>query len=227
MVKNHLKRIAAPRTWPLLRKEDVFVMRPNPGKVMQLSLPLGFVLKELLHVAQTSMQVKKILAQGVVSIDGIMIKELRYPLGLYQVLTLDKKSYRLSLSTKGSLALIPLASAEDKTLVRIISKKVLAKGVLSYGMLNGRTIRAAAKSKSYQVGDSLVMSLKGDVLEHLPFGKGKLVQFIGGRHIGFVGHVQHIDAQVLQVTLADGTTVETLKKYAFVVGDKKSAVTLA
>ena len=31
MVKNHLKRLAAPKTWGIKRKELVWITRPMPG----------------------------------------------------------------------------------------------------------------------------------------------------------------------------------------------------
>lgn len=31
MVRRHLKRIAAPKTWPIKRKEHKWIVRPTPG----------------------------------------------------------------------------------------------------------------------------------------------------------------------------------------------------
>ena len=51
MVKNHLKTISVPKTWPVKRKEKVWITRPNSGShTLQNSLSLNFVLKDLLNL---------------------------------------------------------------------------------------------------------------------------------------------------------------------------------
>ena len=62
MVKNHLKTITAPKSWPINRKESVFVTRAKPGAhKMELSLPLGLCLRNILNKAQTRKEAKNIL----------------------------------------------------------------------------------------------------------------------------------------------------------------------
>ena len=62
MVKQHLKRINAPKEWPLGRKQTTFVPRPLPGAHnMHSGMPLSMVLKDLLKYANTTREVKRIL----------------------------------------------------------------------------------------------------------------------------------------------------------------------
>jgi small subunit ribosomal protein S4e len=221
MVKNHLKRIAAPRTWPILRKENVFVLRPSAGKKFELSLPIGFVLKELLQAVQTTKELKAVLSQKQVLVNAKVVSDIAYPLGLYDLVTIvpTKTTYRLVLSSLGKLQLVKTTSSTR--VCKVISKKTIGAKKTQIGTLNGQTTTQAPAQ--VRVGDSIVIEAQ-KVSKHLPLQVGSYIQFIGGRHIGTVGHVKTIDAQVITVELADKTVVETLKEYAFVIGEKKPEI---
>ena len=64
MTKNHLKRIASPKTWKIGRKLHTFISRPNPGPhSLPMGMPLNIVLRDLLKFADTSYEVRKILSR--------------------------------------------------------------------------------------------------------------------------------------------------------------------
>ena len=61
-MKNHLKRIASPKTWAIARQGATFVVRPNPGAhSLAMGLPLSLILRDLLQLASTMSEAKKIL----------------------------------------------------------------------------------------------------------------------------------------------------------------------
>ena len=65
MSKNHLKIQKVPDTWPIKRKDTVFVTRPNPGAHnMNLSVPINVLLRNVLGKAKTTKEVKKIYISG-------------------------------------------------------------------------------------------------------------------------------------------------------------------
>ena len=50
MVKNHLKTIAAPKTWPVKRKEKTFILRPQSGPhSLKGAISLNLILIDLLN----------------------------------------------------------------------------------------------------------------------------------------------------------------------------------
>ncbi|HLP79530.1 MAG TPA: hypothetical protein VK158_02765 [Acidobacteriota bacterium] len=227
MVKNHLKRIAAPKTWPISRKSNIFVMRPNAGKDMDLSLPIGFVLKEVLCVAETSKQAKSIIKTGNVLINGKKVTDLRQSVGLFETVTLvaENKSFRVGISEQGKMTLVAVSASDAAhKLEKIVGKRLVKGGKMQLNFLSGHVLSTTGKH-SYAVGDSVVLDDKNAVKSHLSFKKGMTAQFIGGKHIGSFGTIQSIDEQKIVVTI-DGKSVETLKKYAFVVGEDKAAVTI-
>jgi small subunit ribosomal protein S4e len=218
MVKNHLKRIAAPKTWPIARKQNVFVAKSEAGKLQSLSVPLSFLLKEVLTVVSTRREVVVMLSAGRVKVDGVVRKNTRYPVGLFDVVELidAKKCYRLCLNHRGKLEPVEVPAAEkDAKLLRVVGKTITRGGKMQISFLNGRT--ALIEDTSYKVGDSVIMNAEGKISKHLHFKPGMLVQFIGGRHTGSFGTIKSIEAQKLTVE-SEGNTFETHKRYAFVVG---------
>ncbi|MFT4312026.1 MAG: S4 domain-containing protein [Candidatus Woesearchaeota archaeon] len=227
MVKNHLKRISAPRTWPHRRKSSVFIVRPDAGKQLELSLPSSLVFKSMLGVCETTKQVKQLMISGAVTIDGKKRKEKAYPVGLYDVITFTNSdaSYRMTLGVDGKMHIIEIPSKEKDVRALRIERKVFVRGgKVQLGFLNGRTM--LCDEKAYKVGDTLLVDQKGKISKHLSFEKGKCVQFIGGRHIGEVGTIEQVDGQNLTVNVA-GRKIETLKSYAFVVGEKQPEITVS
>ncbi len=230
MTKNHLKRIATPRTWPILRKLHTYVARPKSGKIQELSLPLSFVCKELLGICQTTRQVKALLENKQLVVDGKVRKDHRYPVGLYDVLTVvdSKKSYRIGLGKNGKLTAFEIPQSEkDITLGKVSSKQLVGKDMYQLSMLNGKVLKVDAKTAStIKVGDTLVLDASQKITKHLPLQKGQMVNFIGGRHIGSIGQIESTQNQKITVLLENQPT-ETLKKYAFVVGDKNAEVKIS
>lgn len=82
--KNHLKRVAAPRTWPITRKTSKWVVKPTPGAHSEeRGMPLVVVLRDLLHLADKSKEIKQILHEGQVLVDGRVRKDHRFVVGMF------------------------------------------------------------------------------------------------------------------------------------------------
>ena len=75
MVKKHLKTLTVPVSWPIKRKGQTFVMRPLPGKAYSLGLPLSIIFKDILKYCKTSNEVKTILRDKEILVDGKRIKD--------------------------------------------------------------------------------------------------------------------------------------------------------
>ena len=222
-MKTHMKRLASPRTWPIKRKGPRmrFVARPFPGPhSFQEAMPLSVILKELLKVAKTTREVNAILSTGKVLVDGAVIKEKYFPVGLMDALTVGEDNYRILLNTKGKLYLKKITKEQTALKPRrIINKTILPGGKIQLNLFDGSNI--LVKEDSYKVGDTLIMSKDG-MKKHIKFGKGAYVYLIGGHHIGKCGIVDEIlvfpGSEPTRVIIKDGANrMEGLKKYAFVV----------
>ncbi len=76
--KKHLKRLAAPKAWMLDKLGGVFTTRPQSGPhKLRESMPITLFLRNRLKYALTTTEVKYILKQRLVKIDG-KVSELQY-----------------------------------------------------------------------------------------------------------------------------------------------------
>jgi small subunit ribosomal protein S4e len=226
-MKNHLKRIASPRTWVISRKQNKFIVRPNPGAhAFDAGLPLGIIMRDILNLAETIGEVRKILNNKEVLVDGKRRKDHHYIVGLFDVLAIPglKKCYRVTLDFKGRIIVKEIPEREGNLKVcKIIGKRVLPKGKVQFNLHDGKNIIA---DKEARVGDSFVLSLpKLEIKEVLTLKKGANVFLTKGKHSGGKGVLKEITGNEAHYT-SDNKEIETLKTYLFVIGDKKPVIEL-
>lgn len=223
-MKKHLKRLAAPKSWPLERKTARFVARPRSSHRTSLCLTLGMILKDILGYAKTAKDAKKILNNEQILVDGVQKKDPRLGVGLMDVLTIPKtkQAYRMILNKKGKLTLVNAKNQKAKP-CKIVGKTVLKKGKTQVNLHDGKNIFTDKKVK---VGDTLVLELpEQKITEHFSLEKGGVVYLTGGRHIGETAHVEEIKSKIIKVKIGK-EVFETAKKLAFVIGKQKPIINL-
>ncbi len=226
-MKRHLKRIAVPRTWAINRKKRVFIVRPKPGAhSLEMGLPLGVIIRDNLKLAGTISEVKKLLNNNEVLIDGKRRKDHRFIVGLLDILSFPSlnKYYRLQLDQKGKIILTEISKDESQTKIcKIAGKRVLIKGKLQFNLHDGKNIVDKLDAK---VGDSLIVELPSfKVKKVLPLKSGMTIFLTQGKHIGDVGVLKEIKGIEAKYTVA-GKEIETAKGYLFVVGEKEALIKL-
>jgi len=228
MVKNHLKSITMPKTWQIERKKTVFVTRPNPGAhPMMYSMPLNIVMKELIKCAKTTKEVKAILHDKEVLVDGKKRNDEKYSVGLMDVVSLPetKQNYRIIINQKGKLKALEIPKEEANIkLSKVENKTVIKKGKIQLNLSDGRNI--IVEKDSYKTGDSLVVALPTqEIKDTINFKPGMTALLIGGKHIGFIGKVEDVKSNIITIKIGENS-YETLKDYAFMVGKDKPIITL-
>jgi len=242
--KAHLKREASPGFWPIHRKEFVWTVMPTPGPhPIHQCIPLVIIVREVLGLAKTRKEAKKIVSQGKIFVDGKIVRDERFPVGLMDVVSIPEinKTYRIVPSEKG-LILHPVSEEEAKfKICRIENKKTLDKGNIELNLHDGRNLLLRVEDPQkpnedvFSTLDALKISVpKQEILEHLKLEKGALVVFADGNNVGKYGTVTTIVEQTGQkrtnflITIQDetGEAFQTVLNYAFVVGDKKPKISL-
>src|SRR3989344_3482821 len=123
---SHLKRISMPRSWQIEKKEHKFVTRPLPGQSFDLGMPLNVVLRDVLKLAYTNREVKKILNSKEILVNGVRIKEPRFIVGFMDTISIEeiKKHYRILLNHRGKVILQEIKKDESSVKIcKIINKK--------------------------------------------------------------------------------------------------------
>jgi small subunit ribosomal protein S4e len=241
---GHLKREAAPDFWPIPRKKFTWTVKPRAGPhPIHQSIPLTIVVREILGLAKTRKEAKKIISQGKILVDGKIRRDERFPTGLMDVISIPeiKKNFRVLPSKKG-LFLHPTSKDEAKfKMCRIENKKILKKGHVEVNLHDGRNILLHVENPQnpsedvYRSLDGLKLSVPDqELIEHLRLGEGMLASFVDGKNIGKCGTITSIEEQTGQkrrkylITIKDEEEKEfrTILDYAFVVGDKSPRISL-
>ena len=230
MVKRHLKRLVAPKSWKIKRKGITFVTRPNPGMHSKKnSTSINVVLRDMLNYAKTTRDVNVILSKGDILVDGKQIKDHKFAVGLMDLIETPKtkECFRILLDKKGKISIIKIKQEERKIkLCKIVGKSVIKKGKIQINLNDGRNI--IIDKNNYNTGDTLVIEVpEQKIKEHLKFEKGVCVYLSGGKHKGESGIVDEIKNNIIKVKSESGEVFETSKKFAFVTGKDKPIITLS
>jgi small subunit ribosomal protein S4e len=228
MVKNHLKRLNAPRTWKIKRKGIKFIVKPNPGPhSMSEGVPLTVIIRDILGYAKTTREVKRILSENNVLIDGIRRKDHRFVTGFMDTITFTetKEYFRVVINKKGNIILIKIDEKDASIKPCKIIGKTKIKGKTQLNLFDGKNI--LVEKEEYKTGDSLVLAVpKQEIKSYLKLDKGSLVYLTSGSHIGEIGTIEGIMGNKIKYKTPKGDVFETLKKYAFVIGKDKSIIKL-
>ncbi len=227
-MKSHLKRLDAPKSWVIPRKEHTFITRPSAGAhSMDLGMPLAVVLKDFIKAANTTREVKRALGIKHVVVDGKRVRDHKRIVGLLDIISLpeNKENYRMTLGEDGTLMIKKIDAKEaNHKLAKVIGKTMVKKGKLQVNLSDGRNILVGKDDVA--TGDSLVIEVPSQkVIEHLKCQAGAQILIIGGKRKGEQGKiVDIIKDEVLYQSKTGKFT--TLKDYALVVGKDKPVVTL-
>jgi len=224
-MKSHLKRLAIPRSWDVNRKKTVYIARPLPGgSPKDMTMPLQVLLRDILKFAKTAKEVRYILHNKEVIINGKRRKESRFPVGLMDVMVIPdlKKAYRMMLNTKGKLLAVEIKPDQAKFKLCKIKNKTSGKKGTQLNFSDGSNV--IVSKDTYKTYDVVVLEFeKNKIKDHFKFDKESPVFLIGGKKVGHTGKILDIKDKYI-IIKTDKGEFETAKRYAFVIGKDKPAI---
>src|SRR5512133_1462699 len=143
MAKKHLKTLTAPVSWPIKRKGQTFVIRPLPGKSFNMSMPLSLILKDMLGYCKTSKEVRALLRDKEILVDGKRRKEEKFLVGIMDILSIPitKDYFRMQINKNRKLELVKIdASETGSKIMKIVGKTSLKNGKMQLNLFDGRNI---------------------------------------------------------------------------------------
>ena len=230
-MKKHIKRMAAPSSWAIPRKTSYWVTKPRPGPHgIKESMPLLAVVRDMLNLCDNSREARFIIGSRGIFVDGKVVTDYKYPVGLMDVVTIakTKQNFRMLVDYKARLQLVPIEDGEKGwKLARIDNKSSARKGKVQINLHDGRCI--LLPKDQYKTGDVLKIELPSQkIVKTYKLEKGNLALVIGGSH---PGTVQTIESYQIRrgsapnlVTFKEGFS--TIKENVFVVGDKTPEIKL-
>lgn len=222
-MSNHLKRLTIPKSWKIVKKEHTWAVKPSPGKhPISQAVPLGMVIRDMLHYADTMKEARRIIGARKVYVDGKPETDYKAPIGLMDVISIPDmgEHYRMLFDARGRLTLTPIDAERAKwKLARIDGKTTIRGGRMQINLHDGRNI--LVDKDVYRTGDVLKIDVPGQkILKHLKMEENNRALVIGGRHRGSLAVISEYEVvkgpQPNIVRFKEG--FETVRDNVFVVG---------
>jgi len=225
----HQKRLSAPKTISIPRKGKKWITRPSTGPHNGEAVPLLVVIRDYLKIADTAREAKMVISSGNILVNGVVRRDYRFPLGLFDVLIIKElsKSYRILFDEKGRYIAREVED-DNLKLYKIIGKTVVKDGKEQLNLFDGSNILA----EGFRVKDSILIDFnEKKIVDHIKFEEGALVMITGGKHAGEMGKLKK--HRVMRGASPNLVTVEgdrreytTIEDYVFAVGRDKPVIDL-
>jgi len=183
------------------------------------------MLRERLKYALTYREVKMIVMQRLIKVDGKVRSDMFFPAGFMDVVQIEKtkENFRLLYNTKGRFTLHKIVKEEASyKLCRV--KKVMRgpKGIPYCVTHDGRTIRYP--DPDVKTNDTIRLDTEsGKILDYVKFEPGNVVMISGGNNMGRVGVISHREKhpgsfEIIHIKDSVGHTFNTRLENVFVIG---------
>jgi small subunit ribosomal protein S4e len=229
-----MKRVAAPRTWYLGKLKGVYAAKPSAGPhKTKECIPLNVLLQHRLKYALTRKESQKIVRdrEGMIKVDGRIRRDPRFPLGIMDVVSIDKTNehFRILLDTKGRFNPHRIDQKEAGfKLCKVIRKRIGKAKVPHIVTHDGRTIRYP--HPDVQINDSVKYNFDTkEIGGIIKFQNNAIVMITGGNNIGRVGHLQSLEKhpgsyEIAHIRDANGNAFATRLTNVMVIGDSKNTI---
>jgi small subunit ribosomal protein S4e len=234
-MSDHLKRLNAPGSWHVAKKTAKFITKTAPGPHNANAMPIAVWLRDQMHYAANMKEVRQILFQRDVIINGKPCRNPAMGIGIFDIISIPRlsKHYRILRDKNGRHKTIEIDAESAKSrLAKITNKTVVPGGRVQLNLRFGANVLA---DHTYKSGDSIVLSLEPEtrfkILDHFPFAVGNMAMVIGGKHSGKIARIAGIEKipgsvpnRVILVDEKSGSRFETIDQYIYMVGREEPAM---
>jgi len=230
-MSRHQKRITVPVSWPISKKTHAWVAKASPGPhSADESMPLVMVVRDMLKLVDNAREVRRVLSEGKVLVDGKAQKDYKLPVGIFDVISVPSldQQYRMLKNEKGMFYLSLLEPGTVRKLARVENKTFLKGKKQQLNLSDGSNKLAEG---DFKVGDSLVLSIPDkEIEEKIGFEVGNLAMVVGGKHSGQTGKIKEIitvrSSQPNRVVISGAEEFETIKDYVYMIGKDQPVIKL-
>jgi small subunit ribosomal protein S4e len=234
-MSDHLKRLNAPDSWHISKKTTKFVTKTSAGPHNANAMPVAIWLRDRMGFARNMKEVKQILSQKDVVINGRPCRDPKMGIGIFDVIAMPKigKHYRIQRDDHGRHASVEISADEAKLrLSKVKNKTIISGGRVQLNLRFGANVIA---DNTYKPEDTVVLSLEPEtrfkIIDHFPFAVGNMAMVIGGKHSGKVARIVEITKvpgsvpnRVILEEEATKTRFDTITPYIYMVGRQTPAL---
>jgi len=178
----HQTRSKIIRVLPLARKGTKYVARASRNE--SSSVPLVIAIRDMLKLAKTSKEVKGMVHNKILKINGKLVKTINDPIGIFSIIEADKK-YLLTLLPTGRFVFEE--TKENSRRLKIMGKRLVKKGLIQYSLQDGTSILS---KQNFSRGDTLILDFENKIVKHKTLENGKEIFVFSGSNIGITGKIK-------------------------------------
>lgn len=184
----HINRKNIGRVWPIPRKGTKYVAVSTHNR--KSSMPLSVVMRDIFKLVKNVQELKKILNERKIKINGKEIRDVKYPIGLFDILSFNTKNYRSSFNGKKNF-FEEVKNEESQTkIIKIIGRNKLKNNVIQLNLMDGRNILTNEKA---EINDSVLYNFNSKKIKKIiKMDKGSVGFVIKGKHSGEKGKILDI-----------------------------------
>ena len=186
----HVKRNTIQKFWPVPRKGTKYIARASHEKTE--GIPLIVVMRDVLKLVKSKKELQKLINEKKVEINGKLIRDVKYPVMLFDSLSFKdiNKYYKAVLKGKR----VGFEEIDEKKagsrIYKVIKKRQIKDKKIQLNLNNGKNILSSEKIKT---GDFIVLSNKdGKIIQTISLGHDSDVIVVDGKHIGKQGKIKEI-----------------------------------
>lgn len=196
----HQKRQQSSKKLPIPRKGTKYVARASSH--INNSVSVVIALRDMLGLAHTSREVKRMINQKSIKINDKLVQDHRESIKLFNILE-AKKPYILTILPTKKFAFEETKKKER--LCKVVGKKLLKEKKIQLNFHDGSNI--LTKEKNIKTGDSIYLDFFGKITKHIPLEKGKQVFIISGKYAGLKGKIDAIQDRKLTISFKEKTAI--------------------
>ncbi len=240
-MSRHVKGFSSPKQYGAPASKP-WVVGTHPGPHSKESaIPITMVIRDLLEYADNLSEVKRILHEEKVLVDGRVVRKYDTPVGVMDVVSFKELNeyYRIVPNELGRLVAVQVDEDEaGMKPMKLKDKTLVEGGNLQYNFHDGTNIEIDLEDPMnpeedvFDTKDSLLMKMpEMEISESFKFEESALAFITRGRNAGRIGKIKEIktiessDPNLVTVEGEDGT-FETLEDYVIVIGEDEPRVTV-
>ena len=224
---THQKRLSAPDSWPVERKNQVYTVASKAGPHGGDAVPLVVFVRDVLGYVENAKELRYALENDDVLVNHKAVSDHSLPVGNFDIVAFPTRDeyYRVFPGEGGRLSLVPVEEdAADNKLARIDDVTHVSGGDVQLNLHNGGNV--LVEDDGYSTNDSVVVDLEtNEILERFAFEEGSAITAVDGKHSGEVGELIEYNVNegssdnTVVAEHPDGSSFETVEKYVFVIGE--------
>lgn len=195
----HQTRQQSSTRLPIERKGTKYVARALSHP--ENSIPVVIAVRDILKLAKTKKEVKKMINQKILKINGRDVIDHNESVSLFNVLEAGK-TYVLKLSPTRKYFLEETKDGKER-LCKVVGKKLVSGNKVQLNLHDGTNLLGDNKIK---IGDSLYLDFSCKIKKHVSLEKGKEVFVTAGRYEGQSGKVSDVQDKKVIVKFKEGSS---------------------